>query len=320
MSDTTAQTPPAGAPPAGGTPPAQQPPAGVPPAAKEPPKSIGEGGAPQGQQDAGKGAPAADWATLRSDWASGDEATSKVLDRYSDGKAFVKAHKELVDKLASGELKTAKKLPENPTPEQVADYRKANGIPEKPDGYDIQFPVGFTPDESTKATLEEYRAFAHANHIPPNLVKGQVNWYLAAQQKAAEARLVQDDKDQSDGAELLRKDWGHEFGRNIQTVQALFEGNEELFGAIMGARGADGKKLGNNPDVLRFLVNIGVNANPSIREYAGDGSVTPASAAERIKEIEDLRTKDWSKYRSPAIQEEYSRLLSYMEARGQKVA
>lgn len=283
-------------------------------------KTIGEGGAPQGQQDAGKGAPAADWATLRSDWAGGDEATSKVLDRYSDGKAFVKAHKELVDKLASGELKTAKKLPENPTPEQIADYRKANGIPEKPDGYDIQFPVGFTPDEATKATLEEYRAFAHANHIPPNLVKGQVNWYLAAQQKAAEARLVQDDKDQSDGAELLRKDWGHEFGRNIQTVQALFEGNEELFGAIMGARGADGKKLGNNPDVLRFLVNVGVNANPSIREYAGDGSVTPASAAERIKEIEDLRIKDWSKYRSPAIQEEYSRLLSYMEARGQKVA
>ena len=283
-------------------------------------KTIGEGGTPQAQQEPGKGAPAADWATLRSDWAGGDDATSKVLDRYSDGKAFVKAHKELVDKLASGELKTARKLPENPTPEQIADYRKANGIPEKPDGYDIQFPVGFTPDEATKATLEEYRAFAHANHIPPNLVKGQVNWYLAAQQKAAEARLVQDDKDQSDGAELLRKDWGHEFGRNIQTVQALFEGNEELFGAIMGARGADGKKLGNNPDVLRFLVNVGVNANPSIREYAGDGSVTPASAAERIKEIEDLRTKDWSKYRSPAIQEEYSRLLSYIEARGQKVA
>lgn len=282
------------------------------------PASIAQGGAPE--EAAAAPTLGMDWPTLRSEWAAGDEALAKVLDRYQDGASFAKAHKGLVDKVASGELRASKKLPDNPTPEQMAEYRKANGVPEAPDGYDIQFPVGFAPDDATKATLEEYRAYAHEHNIPANFVKGQVQWYLAAQQKAAEKQASDDASHQSSGAEELRKDWGFEFQRNIQTVQTLFEGDEDLFSTVMGARGPDGRKLGNNPAVLKFLVDIGVQANPTIREYAGDGSVTPRGAAERIQEIEALMRTDFTRYKAPEIQEEYRRLLAYQEARGNKVA
>lgn len=302
-------------PPAPGAAPAPAPAAVAPPPA---PASIAQGGAPEDTTAAPT--PGMDWPTLRSEWAAGDEALAKVLDRYQDGAAFAKAHKQLQDKIASGELRASKKLPDNPTPEQLAEYRKANGVPEAPDGYDIQFPVGFAPDDATKATLEEYRAYAHEHNIPANFVKGQVQWYLAAQQKAAEKLASDDASHQSAGAEELRKDWGFEFQRNIQTVQTLFEGDEDLFSTVMGARGPDGRKLGNNPAVLKFLVDIGVQANPTIREYAGDGSVTPRGAAERIQEIEALARNDFARYKAPEIQEEYRRLLTYQEARGNKVA
>lgn len=310
-----------GAPPAGeGTPPpdgGQQP--------QDPPKGAGTlaGGAPKGEEGQqppkADGAPPADWPSLRAQWAGGDEATAKVLDRYQDGAAFVKAHKGLVDKVASGELRSVKKLAKDATPEQVAEFRKANGIPEKADGYEITLPVGLKLSDGDKAELEGYRAFAHENNLTPETVSKQVDWYMARKMEAAEALAGRDAEHFRAGEEALRKDWSFDYDRNISTVQTLFEGNEELFATVMGARGPDGRKLGNTPEVLKFLVDIGVQANPSIREYAGDGSTTPQGAAARIAEIEALMVDDPKKYNEPAIQEEYRRLLTYQEARGHKV-
>ncbi len=84
-----------------------------------------------------KSAPAFDW---RKQVSGGDEAAAKLLERYTTADAFGKAHLEAVKKISAGEF--AKPLPKDAKPEQVTEWRKANGIPEKPEDYFEKLPNG----------------------------------------------------------------------------------------------------------------------------------------------------------------------------------
>ena len=86
--------------------------------------------------DADTTKPADDWRTRL---AGGDEKELKRLSRFASEADVYKAYRELEKKKSSGELKQA--LSKDATPEQIAEWRKENGIPETPDKYDLTFEV-----------------------------------------------------------------------------------------------------------------------------------------------------------------------------------
>ena len=79
--------------------------------------------------------PKDNWAELRTKFAKGDEKLEKRLARYSSVESALEAMLAAQDKIAKGEHKTP--LGDNPTPEELAAYREANGIPESADKYEV---------------------------------------------------------------------------------------------------------------------------------------------------------------------------------------
>jgi hypothetical protein len=82
------------------------------------------------------------------------------------------------------------------TPEEVAAYRKALGIPESADKYDLKpekLPEGATWDDATAKRVAEV---AHKHNIPPSAVKELVALDLerAQQMNAAAAKMLADQK------------------------------------------------------------------------------------------------------------------------------
>ncbi|MGD9659607.1 MAG: hypothetical protein AB7U61_18530, partial [Methylocystis sp.] len=60
----------------------------------------------------------------------------KRLERFNGPRDIVDSFLEADKKIRGGKIKTA--FPDNATPEQITAWRKENGIPETPDGYDIK--------------------------------------------------------------------------------------------------------------------------------------------------------------------------------------
>ncbi|MGF7446190.1 hypothetical protein V7P28_21410, partial [Klebsiella michiganensis] len=81
---------------------------------------------------------------------AGDDAKyRKQLERYASPEALAKAHRELQSKMSSGEFRAAK-LPENPTNEELARWRKDNGVPDKADDYLADLPSGIVLGDEDK--------------------------------------------------------------------------------------------------------------------------------------------------------------------------
>src|SRR5688572_23894721 len=121
------------------------------PAAAEPTADAGTlvGGA-AAAENAQAIAPA-DWpADWRQKLAGEDKKTLERLGRMASPADLLKSYRALEQKISAGELK--KGLPENATPEQVAEWRREQGLPEKPEGYleNLSLPDGVVLGEADK--------------------------------------------------------------------------------------------------------------------------------------------------------------------------
>ena len=77
----------------------------------------------------------------------------------------------------------------------------------------------------------------------------------------------------------------------------------------MGGRMADGRIIGNDPDMVRLLVRLSREINPAGAVTEGGREAGKGEAAE-IAEIETLMRKDRRAYdRAPQMQARYRELL-----------
>lgn len=110
---------------------------------------------------------------------------------------------------------------EKSTPEEVAEFRKALGIPEKPDDYlgslkPQALPEGVQFDESMAKAAAE---LAHKHNIPPAAMKElaalQIN-HVQAMAQASEQMVMQ----QLDaGRQQLQSDFGDKFGEKLELAK-----------------------------------------------------------------------------------------------------
>lgn len=247
------------------------------PAVKTP--TIGDA-APGDTKDAKPAVAPADWPE---DWrakAAGDN--KKILEklgRFKSPVEVVNSYLALEGKLSGGEY--AKRLPTHFTDAELADYRKANSIPDKAEDYDVNVP-GLVWGEADKPMLESWKAFAHANNLPPEIAKMGPAWY-AREQENLVARLEQQDMaNYQAGTAELQAEWGKEFKGNINAAKNFFEGEgSNLWEKVMGARGDDGRKLGDITEILKFFASKAREANPFAAVLpSGTGANDQAKSAE----------------------------------------
>ncbi|MGY3393443.1 hypothetical protein ACVWW6_006034 [Bradyrhizobium sp. USDA 3311] len=305
-----AAAPAAGAPaaPAGGAAPAAgaaAPAAGTPPGDSAPaagaaaaPGTIAGGAAPK-PTDGAPPAPATFPEKWREELAGGDAAFAKVLERYASPKAFADAHRALVAKVSSGELKNvAKAPPENATPEQIAEWRKEAGLPADAKGYvdGLKLPNGVVPGAADKPLLEGFAAHALAKNMSPDAYNSAVDWYFANVDAQTKARATADHNFASEAVRTLEAEWGPAFTENQNRIGALFADTPEVAEILFNARDSKGRIIGNIPEVNRALAQLHRTAYPAYTPTTPDNASSAQAVATEMSQIEALMGDPRSKY------------------------
>ena len=213
------------------------------------------------------------------DWReklSGDN--TKMLDqlkRYASPKAWTESAFALRQKLSAGELKSA--LAKDATPEQVAEWRKDNGIPETPDKYELK---DLTIPETDKPIVDKIIAKMHAANATPEQVKAAVGSYYEQLNDMVEARQEADLKMKETAEDALRAEWGGEFKANMNGVRGILDLLGPEFNDLsLSSRAPDGSLWQDNPVVIRALAGLAKIANPL-------GVITPNESGDRMATLE----------------------------------
>jgi len=268
----------------------------------------------------GEGGEPSDPAAVPQDWpddwrtklAGGDEKTLKKLERFNSVNDVVKWAQNLEKKMSSGEFKQA--LDEDATEEEIKQWREQNGIPESPDGYDLDVD-GLVVGEDDKPFLDEFLKEAHESNMPNEMVQKVVAWHYQNIEQQKEAMAEADADFQAEAQQALREEWGGEYKQNINQIKNLLstapEGIEER---LLGGRTADGKVVGNDPETLKWLSGLARQINPVATVVPGAGANQASAVQDEISQIETtMRTEPDKYWKDPKMQARLQELYSAQE-------
>ena len=252
-----------------------------------------------------------------------DDPFAKWVARYGSVEAALKGGFEAVNRVRSGEYKKA--LTDGAKPEDVAEWRTANGVPEKPDDYKIAVPDDLAPDDATKklfqAEIDAYRPVFHELNLSQKQAEAMTAFYFADQKAVQQAKF----QAAQQAMEKSKLDLAREYGRNYEPYMKMSgtfvaeqvgkDGADRLFNTVL----ADGTHLGSHPDFIRLATNAAL-------AFAGDGEVITGDSAsggslqEQYDKAIALRGTDMKKYGSPEHQALVDRLANQLLKQANKAA
>lgn len=256
-------------------------------------------GAPNKQEDGTKDettkAPR-DWATIQSEYAKTDEKIAKRLARYSSPEAVLDALIAAQNKIASGQLKTA--LPESHTPEELAAWRSANGIPDSVDGYEINIPESYILTENGQEFANGLLQAAHDANIHPQAVQKLFDSIIRQQQAADKAEAEAEELSLVKAKQQLMEEWtGSDYILNSNMVNNLLDtAPEGIKDQLLKGRMEDGSPIGHNVHLMRWLANLAREINPVATVVPGSGESASATIQTELRSLEQMMGDPESRY------------------------
>lgn len=208
-------------------------------------------------------------------------------------------------------------LPDKPTPEQITEYRKENGIPEKPEGYLEKLPDGLKFTDAERPLIDKFTAALHGQNAKSEVVHAALSAYNEVRVEAEQQRIALNETKKAEGIATLKQEWGADNDRNLNVIgNVLAAMPEDARTALASARGPDGVMLFNNPAVLKALAQMGLDINPAYSVLPGSADPVKGMATE-IETIEktmrDEPDKYWNGAAGAAMQNRYRELLGARE-------
>lgn len=245
--------------------------------------------------------------------AGENEDLLKLAKRYGSISGILKALDESKKALRTGRQSVAK--PDPSDEKAMAEWRKAEGIPDKPEGYKLPDTVVKRLTDDDKPLLSSFTEFAHTKGARPDVVEIASEWYITMQEQAA-AKMSEEDKLASESAEdALRKDWAHgEFKSNTTIAKRWIESVPGLGADWAEARMPNGRRLGDNPDFVSWAADMGRNKFGDLAFSTGDGERKHVA---RKQEIETMMANNIDEYYRSGADKEYADILAKEERRQQ---
>ena len=192
------------------------------------------------------------------------------------------------------------------TPEELAEWRKALGVPETADGYELRapdkLPDGVTWDDATAKKVAE---IAHKHHIPAAAIKDLLAFDLERQA----GRAALDTETLKAMAETEHKealaDLKKTFGDKMDTKIALAQRAVATVGGDPNSRGF------SDPAVVKVLVGLAEKLSDDTLVAAGQA--TPQSGKSAAKDIQtNPQNPLYAQYQAgdPEIVDRVRRMLS----------
>lgn len=278
-------------------------------------------------KDAPKSYWPADWRQKAAEhYAAGDKKAFdrelRRLERVADPAGLYGMYRELDNRLNGGGLI---KVPgKDAKPEEIAAYHKALGVPEKPEDYfkQVKLENGAVIGEADKPMVDAFAAALHKAGAPPAAMNAALSWYYKQQEDNAAALDQADDTYRRESEKALKEEWGPAFKRQTNAIATLFaaapggtdiNNTKGLMARIMGGRTADGKIIGNDPDMIRFLVSMASEVNPAVTvvEEGSQGGMTIDAEISSIEK--DMRENRPAYFKDEKKQSRYRDLLNARE-------
>lgn len=253
----------------------------------------------------------ADW---REKMAGDDKALLTRLQRLTDPLQLAKTIREQ-DKEISKRAPAPVKPGADATPEQMAEYRKAAGLPLAAEDYlkGLKIPDGRELGEPDKKIAEDFAkevGLSDAGLSQAQYDKA-ISWYFKHLEVQNDERSLADFDYKTKSDDGLRQEWGADYRTNLAFVRAAWGDDDAAFNAFMGARGADGQKLGNNPAILKRMAELGRLENPAATIMAAQGQTQSQTIDSEIAGIEKRMREDYNGYmKDNAVQNRYRELVN----------
>lgn len=262
----------------------------------------------------------------REDWreklAGNDEKALQQLRRYQSPEGIWKKARELEKRMSSGEFRRA--MPDGTNEEALAAWRQEMGVPNVPEDYVDALPEDITIDQEDVPALSRIFEKMHAMGVPAEQAAAIVNEYYQTVNETQAETLQADHTYRNEAEDTLRAEWGpRDYRPTVDAIGQLVReyGGDELVGALMNARTADGRLLGDNPQVLKFLAGIAREIYPDgfiPLTPTGGLSATGDTVAQELQKLEfemgDTRGRAADGYwNNPTKQERYRALLDAQE-------
>ena len=206
---------------------------------------------------------------------------------YKDTLAKYKSVPDMAKALANANALIGKKLGvpnEKSSPEEVAAFRRAMGVPESIEEYKFapdSLPEGMTwSDDMAKP----YAEIAHKHGIPPSAMKELVAQHAKTEMFKLEAIQATYEKQRTEAVQGLQKEWGNDFGKNI----GLAKQAAKLAGVDANSHGF------SDPEVVRGFVRMAqmMSEDKVGRSMGGTEFMTGAA---RAKDIMSNSENAWHK-------------------------
>jgi hypothetical protein len=254
-----------------------------------------------------KGAWPEDWRDRMATAASGgdDKAKQKELkrlQRFTDPSAIYGTARELEARFSEGGLI---KVPgKDAKPEDIAAFNKALGVPEKVEDYftDLKLDNGAVLGDADKPIAEGFATAVHEVGATPAVVNRALSWYFNHMEQVASAEAEADDTFRSEAQATLREEWGPgDYKRNVNAIATLFanapggvdaKNPEALMSRLLSGRTADGRLIGDDPVINKWLAGLAMDLNPAATITTQGG----ASVGDRLAEISKFRQENPDKY------------------------
>lgn len=254
----------------------------------------------------------------REELSGGDAKELERLKRFASPADIWKMAREAEAKITSGQLKTTMTPEElaKATPEQLATYRKENGIPETPDKYELKLSNGVVVGEADKPIVDKFLGAMHAANMPPAAVNTALDTYykIVAEQDAAKAAADATHHDTSLLA--LGKEYGADLGKLTSGVSNMIGQHfpADMATALLAARMPDGRLLANHPGVIKGFISLMRDAMPGATLVPAGSSNIGKSVTDRMSELKgmmgDPSSKYWKGDDAAKFQQEYRDLIT----------
>lgn len=191
---------------------------------------------------------------LASAWRDGieDKDARAYADKFASPADLTTNAMDLRKKLSNAVVRPGK----DAKPEEVAAFRKAMGVPDTADKYDLAPANGLAVNDEFKKTMSSVFLEAGISVDQAKALNGAWNSFLVAQQEQTTAAR----KTALTAAEArLKKEWpGEEYAQNVNFAKGAAKafGGEEFLSWVETAQ-IDGVSVGNRPEFLRVFSAIG---------------------------------------------------------------
>jgi len=259
-------------------------------------------------------------------YAAGDKkvlaAELRRLERVKDIKSLWGLYRELEGKFTSGGL--IKKPGKDAKPEEIAEFHKAMGVPEKPEDYfkDIKLENGVVIGEADKPIVDMFVTAMHKEGATQGVINAMLNTYYGHLGTQAAAIDEADDEFARENTKTLKEEFGPAYQRVTKNwIPQLFKtapggmdvkNPNSLMARVLHGRTTDGRIIGDDPDVVRWLADVVREAYPAVT-VVDDGNQSGVTIEQELDQIAALRKTDKKKYYSEAVQRREAELLAARE-------